>query len=72
MFYTAKAVLSGYKVAYAAKAEVQHSHNYTPLEEFRRYFDIGVFHKDEPWIRQSIGGAGGEGRDICSQKLSSC
>ncbi|HCT3871633.1 TPA: glycosyltransferase family 2 protein [Klebsiella michiganensis] len=62
MFFTAKAVLSGYKVAYAAKAEVQHSHNYTPLEEFRRYFDIGVFHKDEPWIRQSIGGAGGEGK----------
>ncbi|HFP9387039.1 TPA: glycosyltransferase family 2 protein [Raoultella planticola] len=62
MFYTAKAVLAGYKVAYASKAAVKHSHNYTPSEEFRRYFDIGVFHKDEPWIRQSIGGAGGEGK----------
>lgn len=62
MFFTAKAVLAGYKVAYAAKAVVQHSHNYTPYEEFRRYFDIGVFHKNEPWIRQSIGGAGGEGK----------
>ncbi|AGJ85107.1 glycosyltransferase family 2 protein [Raoultella ornithinolytica] len=62
MFFTAKAVLAGYKVAYASKAAVKHSHNYTPSEEFRRYFDIGVFHKDEPWIRQSIGGAGGEGK----------
>lgn len=62
MFFTAKAVLAGYKVAYAAEAVVRHSHNYTPYEEFRRYFDIGVFHKNEPWIRQSIGGAGGEGK----------
>lgn len=62
MFFTAKAILAGYKVAYAAKATVQHSHNYTPFEEFRRYFDIGVFHKNESWIRQSIGGAGGEGK----------
>lgn len=62
MFYTAKAVLAGHKIAYAAKAVVRHSHNYRPSEEFRRYFDIGVFHKDEPWIRQNIGGAGGEGK----------
>lgn len=62
MFFTAKAVLSGYKVAYVAKAVVQHSHNYTPSEEFKRYFDIGVFHKDEPWIRENMGGAGGEGK----------
>ncbi|HEC2597211.1 glycosyltransferase family 2 protein [Raoultella ornithinolytica] len=62
MFFTAKAVLAGYKVAYVPKAAVKHSHNYTPSEEFRRYFDIGVFHKDEPWIRESIGSAGGEGK----------
>ncbi|ARU93079.1 glycosyltransferase [Tatumella citrea] len=62
MYFTAKAVLAGYKVAYAAQAQVKHSHNYTPAEEFRRYFDIGVFHTDEPWIRQQFGGAGGEGK----------
>ncbi|HBM2883476.1 TPA: glycosyltransferase family 2 protein [Klebsiella oxytoca] len=62
MFYTAKAILAGYKVAYVPEAKVYHSHNYTPIEEFKRYFDIGVFHTDEPWIRNSFGGAGGEGK----------
>ncbi|MFW8286919.1 glycosyltransferase family 2 protein, partial [Klebsiella pneumoniae] len=62
MFYTAKAILAGYKVAYVPEAKVHHSHNYSPSEEFKRYFDIGVFHTDEPWIRNSFGGAGGEGK----------
>ncbi|EOF9277558.1 glycosyltransferase family 2 protein [Klebsiella pneumoniae] len=62
MFYTAKAVLAGYKVAYVADAIVRHSHNYSPVEEFKRYFDIGVFHSDEPWIRHNFGSAGGEGK----------
>ncbi len=61
MFLTAKMVLAGYKVIYCAEAVVKHSHNYTPWEEFRRYFDIGVFHGCEPWIRKQFGSAGGEG-----------
>lgn len=69
MFFTAKAVLAGHKVAYVAKAEVKHSHNYTPYEEFRRYFDIGVFHKDEPWIRENVGSAGGEGKKFILSEL---
>ncbi|VCW13919.1 hypothetical protein BANRA_01245 [Escherichia coli] len=43
MYYTAKAILAGYKVAYVADAVVKHSHNYSPIDEFKRYFDIGVF-----------------------------
>ncbi|HBR1595856.1 TPA: glycosyltransferase family 2 protein [Klebsiella quasipneumoniae subsp. quasipneumoniae] len=62
MYFTAKAVLAGYKVAYVSEARVRHSHNYTPKEEFKRYFDIGVFHEMEPWIREATGGAGGEGK----------
>ncbi|WP_413739109.1 glycosyltransferase family 2 protein [Sodalis sp. RH21] len=62
MFFAAKAILSGYKIAYAADAIVQHSHNYTLVAEFKRYFDIGVFHNDEKWIRENFGGAGGEGK----------
>ncbi len=69
MYLTAKAVLAGYKVAYTANAQVKHSHNYTPAEEFRRYFDIGVFHTDEPWIRQQFGGAGGEGKKFIISEL---
>ena len=69
MFFTAKAVLAGYKVAYVSEAKAKHSHNYTPLEEFKRYFDIGVFHTDEPWIRKEFGGAGGEGKKFIISEL---
>ena len=61
MYVAAKMLLAGWKVAYEGSAECRHSHNYTIAEEFRRYFDMGVFHTREPWIRQSFGGAGGEG-----------
>ena len=54
-------ILAGWKVAYAADACVYHSHPFTWWLEFRRYFDIGVFHGRDPWIRQKFGKAGGEG-----------
>ncbi|QCK76349.1 glycosyltransferase [Raoultella ornithinolytica] len=69
MYFTAKAVLAGYKVAYVADAVVRHSHNYQPQEEFRRYFDIGVFHSEQPWIREKFGGAGGEGKKFIISEL---
>ncbi|HFP9247337.1 TPA: glycosyltransferase [Raoultella ornithinolytica] len=69
MHFTARAVLSGFKVAYVSSSVVRHSHNYTPIEEFKRYFDIGVFHTDEPWIRNEIGGAGGEGKRFITSEL---
>jgi rhamnosyltransferase len=61
MFVAARMLLSGWKVVYAGNAQCRHSHNYSMWEEFRRYFDMGVFHAREPWIRQAFGGAGGEG-----------
>ena len=61
MYVAAKMLQKGWKIAYAAEAECRHSHNYTLVEEFRRYFDNGVFHAREPWIRGMLGGAGGEG-----------
>ena len=36
---------AGWKIAYNAKAQVYHSHNYTLIEEFKRYFDTGEFHR---------------------------
>ena len=33
---------AGFGVAYASKAEVFHSHDYSPSEQFHRNFDIGV------------------------------
>lgn len=43
MLMAAKAVGAGYLVAYAADACVYHSHNLTPVEQFRRNFAIGHF-----------------------------
>ena len=57
----AKLLLADYKIAYAADAAVYHSHNYTAVQEFKRYFDIGVFHKTEEWILEEFGRAEGEG-----------
>ncbi len=57
----AKIILEGYALAYCAKAKVYHSHSYTILEEFKRYFDIGVFHRREEWILENFGKAEGEG-----------
>jgi rhamnosyltransferase len=56
----AKMILAGYKLVYTADAKVYHSHSYTVLEEFKRYFDIGVFHECEDWILKEFGKAEGE------------
>lgn len=57
----AKMILAGYSLVYTNEAKVYHSHSYTVWEEFKRYFDIGVFHKCESWILESFGKAEGEG-----------
>lgn len=56
-----KLLLAGWKIAYRADARVFHSHDYGFLDEFRRYFDIGVFHTRSPWLQETFGGASGEG-----------
>ncbi|MDD5716251.1 MAG: glycosyltransferase family 2 protein [Sulfuricurvum sp.] len=56
-----KLMLCGYSIAYQANAKVYHSHSYTVMEEFKRYFDIGVFHQCENWILKEFGKAEGEG-----------
>ena len=62
MYVAAKMLMNGWKLAYASDACVYHSHNYTIVQEFKRYFDIGVFHTREKWIRKNFGEAEGEGK----------
>lgn len=57
----AKILKAGYKIAYVADAKVYHSHSYTVWQEFKRYFDIGVFHRNESWILKEFGKPEGEG-----------
>lgn len=65
----ARMLLQGWKIAYCADAKVYHSHHYTYRKEFRRYFDIGVLHAREPWIRENFGGAAGEGKRFVISEL---
>jgi len=60
-YVAAKLLLAGGSLTYCAQAPVFHSHDYRWIEEFRRYFDTGVLHAREPWIRKEFGGPGGEG-----------
>jgi rhamnosyltransferase len=60
-YVAAKMILAGYSIAYVAEAMVYHSHDYTILEEFKRYFDIGVFYGRENWILKNFSSAEGEG-----------
>ena len=61
MYVAAKSLKIGRKIAYAADACVYHSHNYSIWQEFKRYFDMGVFHAREPWLRKEFGSAENQG-----------
>ena len=69
MYVAAKMLMSGWKVSYVAEAKVYHSHNYTIWQEFKRYFDIGVFHARESWIRKNMGEAEGNGKNFVVNEL---
>lgn len=58
MIYAAKAVQSGYSIAYAADACVFHSHNYTAMEQLRRNFDLAVSQADHPEVFSGLSSEG--------------
>lgn len=53
MLMAAKAVNAGWKVAYAANAEVFHSHNLTLYEQYKRNYKIGRFLEENAAILAS-------------------
>lgn len=57
----------GYKIAYVAEAVVRHSHNYSPIKEFARHFDTGMYRRQ--WHKVlNLGGSGDERRGISYAK----
>lgn len=50
MLYAAAAVKAGYRIAYEARAQVVHSHNYTNLQQLHRNFDLGVSQAQHPEV----------------------
>lgn len=57
----ARMLKRGLKVAYVAGAEVRHSHDYSVMQEFRRYFDTGAMHQEQAWLLTELGKPEGEG-----------
>lgn len=65
-----KMLLNGWEMAYLGEAKVYHSHDYSALEEFKRYFDIGVFHANNIWIFENFGRAEGEGFKFLQSEMA--
>ncbi len=63
-------LIEGWRIAYRGDAEVSHSHGYTIAEEFRRYFDVGVFHGRNRWLIDTFGTAEGEGLRFIRSELT--
>lgn len=70
MVVAARMLLEGWQLAYCAEAQAYHSHDYTAAQEFRRYFDTGVFHAREGWLKDRFGKAEGEGLRFIRSEFS--
>lgn len=70
MYVAAKMLWKGWFLAYCANACVYHSHGYSLVQEFGRYFDIGVFNSREPWVRIEFGGAESEGSRFVKSEVN--
>lgn len=57
-YYTvARLLINGYNVEYVAEATVIHSHNYSLIQEFQRYFDAGYVRSQNRWLNKYISSA---------------
>lgn len=63
-------LIAGWELAYVSEAAVVHSHGYGPFEDFRRYFDVGVFHSRNRWLLETFGKAEGEGLRFVKAELA--
>ena len=53
-YFAYKIINDGYKVLYNSKVLVYHSHNYSYIKQFKRYFDIGVSHNEDEIVLKNI------------------
>lgn len=54
MIFASKAVGAGYKIAYAAEAEVIHAHKYSYWQQLTRNFDLGVSQRQYREIFENV------------------
>jgi rhamnosyltransferase len=65
-----KLLLAGKKIAYNAEARVVHSHNYSMREDYRRYFDMGVFHHEQQPLIEKFGAPHKQGLQYLKSELA--
>lgn len=58
MILAGKLIRAGYRIAYAADAQVWHSHDYGSMKLLRRNFDLGVSQADHPEIFSMVSSTG--------------
>ena len=71
MIFAGHAVEAGYQIAYAADAQVIHSHNYSGLEQFHRNFDLAVSQAEHPEIFDGVASEG-EGIRLVKKTAAHC
>ena len=54
MLYAAQVIDAGYGIAYAADARVIHSHNYSPMQQLHRNFDLAVSQAEHPEVFAAV------------------
>jgi len=55
MLFAAKLIERGYKIAYVPEAKVIHSHDYSLVQQLRRYYQVGVSFQRNPWFMRYAG-----------------
>jgi len=66
MIYAAGVIKAGSGIAYAAKARVYHSHNYSAVQQLKRNFDLAVSQAEHPEVFAGLK-AEGEGIQLVKQ-----
>jgi rhamnosyltransferase len=61
VMFVSKALKAGYAIGYCAEAQVWHTHDYTPWQQFKRYFDIGACYSR---AGDTLGGAQASGEGL--------
>ncbi len=69
LIFAAKAILKGYKIAYVPDAKVWHSHNFSLVQQFRRYQDAGISLRNNAWIFEHTK-ANREGAEFLKQQIA--
>lgn len=60
MYFAFKLITNGYKIKYCADSVVEHSHKFTLKQLYKRYYDTGVFFKQNSYLNKyKVNQAGG-------------